>query len=273
MNRSFSLFLALRYLKPRRTFLSIITLISVLGVTLGIMVMIVVISVMSGFDLELKKKIVGFDAHIVIAKDGGILDEWRELLPKVKQTPEVEAAAPFVFGPVVAEIQKENSGRRVAPKIRAVDPAAEMRISDIAQCVESGKFDLEGNSVVIGKELARSLGAEVGDKLTLYSPGNLNELMTKLDELEKKEGAAAKQEIADIKSVITPTEVTITGIFSSGRFLYDSEIIFVPLFLGQELYGLGDGVHGLAVRTVEPYRAGQVKNALEARLPMAADNL
>ncbi len=120
MNRSFSLFLALRYLKPRRTFLSIITLISVLGVTLGIMVMIVVISVMTGFDLELKKKIVGFDAHLVVLKQDGILDEWRELLPLVEKTPEVVAAAPFVFGPIVVEIQKEGFGKRIAPKVRAV---------------------------------------------------------------------------------------------------------------------------------------------------------
>ncbi len=262
MNRSFSLFLALRYLKPRRTFLSIITLISVLGVTLGIMVMIVVISVMTGFDLELKKKIVGFDAHLVIQKQDGILDEWRELLPTVEKTPEVVAAAPFVFGPVVVEIQKDGFGKRLAPKVRAVEPAAEAKVSDIAASIIDGKFDLEGNSCVIGKELARLLSAEVGDKLTLYSPGNLNELMSKLEALEKK-GGADREQIADIKQFVSPTEVTVTGIFSTGRFLYDSEIVFIPLFLGQELYTLGDGVHGLALKTAEPYRAGEVKAELE----------
>ena len=264
--RSFSLFLALRYLKPRRTFLSIITLISVLGVTLGIMVMIVVISVMTGFDLELKRKIVGFDAHLVILKQDGILDEWRELLPAVEKTPEVVAVAPFVFGPIVVEIQKEGYGKRLAPKVRAVEPEAESRVSDIAASIVDGKFTLEGNSAVIGKELARTLGAQVGDKLTLYSPGNLNELMSKLDALEKK-GGADREQIADIKQIVSPIEVTITGIFSSGRYLYDSEIIFIPLFLGQELYTLGDGVHGLAVKTVEPYRAGEVKAALEKQFP------
>ena len=262
MNRSFSLFLALRYLKPRRTFLSIITLISVLGVTLGIMVMIVVISVMTGFDLELKKKIVGFDAHLVVLKQDGILDEWRELLPVVEKAPEVVAAAPFVFGPIVVEIQKEGFGKRIAPKVRAVEPTAEARVSDIAASIVDGNFDLDGSSAVIGKELARSLGAQVGDKLTLYSPGNLNELMNRLEALEKS-GGADREQIADIRSFVSPTEVTVTGIFSTGRFLYDSEIVFIPLYLGQELYALGDGVHGLAVKTVEPYRAGEVKAGLE----------
>src|ERR1700731_2532667 len=88
----FSLFLALRYLKPKRTFVSVITLISVLGVTLGITVLIVVISVMTGFDLALKRAILGFEPHLRVTS-GETMQNWRELLPRVERTPGVIAAA------------------------------------------------------------------------------------------------------------------------------------------------------------------------------------
>src|SRR5262249_34338323 len=86
----FSLFLALRYLKPKRTFLSIITLISVIGVTLGVTVLILVISVMTGFDRELRQKVIDFDAHILVTTDG-VMTDWRELMPKLNKTPGVVA--------------------------------------------------------------------------------------------------------------------------------------------------------------------------------------
>lgn len=277
MNRSFSLFLALRYLKPRRTFLSVITVISILGVTLGIAVLIVVTSVMTGFDREMKSRIAGFDAHLFIAKGNDVLEDWRTVLPLVKNTPEVTAAAPFVIGPVVAEF----GNKRAVPKIRAVDPHAEGQVTDIADEKMyrenpalpprgvGGHFDLEsGDNCVLGAELAHSLGATVGDHIKLYSPGNFNELMQRLDEMEKN--GAGKEQIAELRQFILPKEVTVTGIFSSGRYLYDAEIIYVPLYIGQELYELGDAVHGIAARTAEPYRADVVKENVESRLPADA---
>src|SRR5438093_7559350 len=98
----FSLFLALRYLKPKRTFLSIITLISFVGVTLGITVLILVIAVMTGFDLELRRKVIGFDAHLVVTSDE-IVNTWKETREQVEKTPDVVATAPFVQGPVIVE--------------------------------------------------------------------------------------------------------------------------------------------------------------------------
>ena len=274
--RSFSLFLALRYLVPRRAFLAIISVISVLGVTLGIAVLIVVTSVMTGFDREMKEKIVGFDAHLFVSQENDVMNDWRELLPIVRGTPGVTAAAPFVVGPVVMEFQN----RRAVPKIRGVDPKLEAQVTDIASPgmyhdrpgAESGRagggFDLDGDHCVIGAELARSLDARVGDQVTLYSPGNFNEMMRRLDDLEKS--GAKKEDIAELRQAILPRTVTVTGIFSSGRFLYDSEIVFVPLYLGQELYGLGDAIHGLTAKAADPYLADRVKDAIVARLPVVA---
>jgi lipoprotein-releasing system permease protein len=257
----FGLFLAMRYLKPRRTFVSIITLISVLGVTLGIAVLIVVISVMTGFDRELKTKVLGFDPHIQIS-NGTLIDDWRGVRALAEKTPGVVAAAPFVMGPVLAEFEN----KRIAPKIRGVDPDLEPRVTDIAALMKngSGKFDLSGDNAVVGIDLAKTLGLHVGDKLTIYSPRNLAGVA---DELKKLEGnGATKEKITELREAVLPTEVTVTGIFNSGRYIYDSEFLFVPLYLGQELYELGDSVHGLSVRTIDPYRAQEVKSALLARL-------
>src|ERR1700704_3349773 len=103
----FSLFLALRYLKPKRTFLSIITLISILGVTLGVTVLILVISVMTGFDRELRQKVMDFDAHILVKSDD-VLRDWRTLKAKIDKIPGVVATAPFVQGPVIIEFEQQR---------------------------------------------------------------------------------------------------------------------------------------------------------------------
>src|ERR687885_1074678 len=95
----FSFFLALRYLKPKRTFLSIITLISVLGVMLGVTVLILVISVMTGFDRELRQKVIDFDAHILVTTED-VLRDWRPPKAKIDNVPGVVATAPYVQGPV-----------------------------------------------------------------------------------------------------------------------------------------------------------------------------
>jgi len=123
LNLPFSLFLALRYLKPKRTFLSIITLISILGVTLGVTVLILVISVMTGFDRELRQKVIEFDAHILVSSQD-ILRDWRALKAKIDKTPGVVATAPYIQGPVIVEFQN----RRLASMIRGVDPAQEEKV-------------------------------------------------------------------------------------------------------------------------------------------------
>lgn len=255
MKAPFSLFLALRYLKPKRTFVSIITLISVLGVTLGITVLILVISVMTGFDQELRRKVLGFDANLVITSDD-VMRDWRELLQKVDATPNVVAAAPFVQGPVIVEFEN----KRLAPKIRGIDPELEEKVTSIANFIVEGELNLKGDSTVLGRELARSLGISVGDQLVIYSPGNISSIIEEVNRVEEKPGDAGR--LKGLKEMVLPTELTVTGIFESGRFIYDSEFLIVPLHVGQELYGLGDAVHGLTVKTKDPYQAGEARRAM-----------
>src|SRR5204863_582448 len=131
----FSVFLALRYLKPKRTFLSIITLISVLGVMLGVTVLILVIAVMTGFDRELRQKVIDFDAHILVTSED-VFRDWRALKAKIDKTPGVVATAPFVQGPVIVEFHN----RRLAPLIRGVDPAQEEKGIPLQKFIKFGKL-------------------------------------------------------------------------------------------------------------------------------------
>ncbi|MFZ4115189.1 MAG: ABC transporter permease [Chthoniobacterales bacterium] len=253
---SATLFLARRYLQPKRTFLSVITLISVLGVTLGITVLILVISVMTGFQRELQRKVIGFDAHVMISKEG-ILDHWQQLSKKADHFPEVKTLAPFVQGPVIVEFQH----RRLTPNIRGIDPEKE---AELQKFIKEGSFDLSGNDAVVGSEMASTLGLQVGDKITVYSSHNLNQILEELDHVQEKKG---KANLDSLRQLVLPTELTVTGIFETGRYFYDSEFLLVPLHIGQELYGLGDSVHGLALWIENADRADIVQKNLREQLP------
>jgi len=251
-----SFFLAGRYLQPKRTFLSVITLISVLGVTLGITVLILVISVMTGFQRELQRKVIGFEPHLIVSQDG-LLENWQELAKKAKTLPEVTAATPFVQGPVIVEFQH----RRLTPQMRGIDPEKESRLKKF---IKEGSFDLSGDSAVVGSEMAATLGLEVGDHITIYSSRNINQVLEELDRIKEKKGKANFEEL---RQLVLPTELTVTGIFETGHYHYDSEFILVPLHIGQELYGLGDSVHGMSLWTDHADRADIVQKALRKQLP------
>src|SRR5213596_1967574 len=258
MKLPFSFFLALRYLKPKRTFVSIITLISMVGVMLGVTVLIVVISVMTGFDRELRQKVVDWDAHILVSTED-VLRDWRDLTVKIRNTPGVVGTAPYVQGPVIVEFQNQ----RLAPMIRGIDPAEEEKVVPLKKFIKKGALDLEGESAVLGVELARKLHIDVGDKLTVYSPGNLGEILDGMKELEKAKGDGERKAVDKLREVVLPKELTVTGIFETDHYMHDSEFLLVPIHVGQELYGLGDALHGVTVRTDYPYGAERVKQAIQ----------
>ena len=128
----FTYFVALRYLRPKRTFLSLITLISILGVVLGISVLIIVISVMTGFERELQRRIIGFEAPIVIRD--GLITNWRDILAKTEKTQGVVAAAPIMQGRVIAE----SENRRLSPYILGIEPERQAKVTDLQQFIVAG---------------------------------------------------------------------------------------------------------------------------------------
>ena len=260
MKLPFSLFLALRYLKPKRTFVSVITLISVAGVMIGVAALIVVLAVMTGFDQELRRKVLGFEAHLVVGSREGVMRDWEPVREQLDHTQGIQATAPFVMGPVLLEFENQF----MAGKMRGVLLASEQRITSLQEFVKMGALDLDGDKCVMGRELATSLGVTVGDKVLFHGPGNLREVMNELKKAEAKDPEA--KSVGQIRQLIQPAELEVTGIFETGRYQYDAEFTLVPLHVAQEIYGLAGDIHGVTLRTRDPYWAETFKPELRKQL-------
>lgn len=251
----FTFFLALRYLAPKRTFLSIITLISIVGVVLGISVLIIVLSVMTGFEKELQRKVLGFEPHIYIAGDE-VMYNWQEILEQVKKAPGVVAAAPFAYGKAVVKF----GNRQEVPTFRGIDPELEKSVIDFKQFITSGDLDLDADDCIVGSELAGRLGVVVGDTIEVYSPPNLDAIQEALKNAENN--ANNKAAIDKVRELTLPQELTVKGIFASGRYAFDNEFIIVPMHIMQEAYSLGNGVHGIEVKTSNPMTVDRVRDEI-----------
>ena len=250
----FELLLALRYLRPKRTFVSIITLISIVGVALGVAVLIIVISVMSGFDHDLRAKILGFNAHLRIASRGQTMENYDAVMDLVAANKNVVGVAPYVLGPVLMETEPANDEQPyfAVPYVRGADPTRENSVSVLPQSIIAGKFDLSRRGLVIGTALAQSLNLAVGDRVSIYSPNDLKKM---------KEHQGKPDEEA-----VLPDDYTVTGIFDVGYYDYNYSIAVTSLGNAQDLYNLGDSVHGLMVMLRDPYQAVTVSNELATAL-------
>jgi lipoprotein-releasing system permease protein len=249
----FELLLAVRYLRPKRTFVSVITLISVLGVTLGVGVLIIVLSVMSGFDRQLRDKILGFNPHLRITERDRTMRNFEQVAARVSANPQVKAVAPFVMGQVLIETQPQSGQSQVAaPWVRGVDPTLETNFSTLPTLMKDGVFDVLDRGAVVGLEFANLLGLQVGDRVMVYSPSDLR----RWRESAGKEGA----------QVPVPPEYEVRGIFDAGYYEYNASFLMTSLTDAQDLYDLGRDVHGLMVMLQDPYRAPDVEKELSRAL-------
>ncbi|MDY0145662.1 MAG: ABC transporter permease [Kiritimatiellia bacterium] len=236
----FSLFLALKYLRPKRTFLSVVTLLSVLGVLLGVAVLIIVLSVMTGFDDMWRTKILDFNAHLTVALPGGLAGQEESLCETIETVPGVKGAAPFLQSLVF--IQKPN-GQIETPLIRGIDPEREGRVSRLEANLIAGEFSVDDGGVVIGRDLASRLDVGVGDTLTVYSPATF----------------LAEDEIR------LPAEMRVAGIFEMGMWEFDSGYVIGSLWEVRD-FCAGAGLEAIQVMTDDPYAAGMVASELKKRL-------
>ena len=250
----FELFLALRYLRPKRTFVSVITLISILGVALGVAVLIIVISVMSGFDHDLRDKILGFNAHLTVSQTGQTMKNYQAVADRVAANKNVRGVSPFVFGPVLVETAGDTNRPSLqdAPMLRGIDPATEGRISRLPQEIVEGKFDLSGRGLIVGVDFANNLGLRVGDHLSIYSAREIKKMKAAHDR---------KQDEA-----ILPDDYEVRGIFDAGYYEYNARVVVASIDNAQDLYDLNDSVHGLFVMLNDPYQATEVKRQLTQSL-------
>ena len=245
----FELLLALRYLRPKRTFVSVITLISVLGVTLGVAVLIIVISVMTGFDQQLRDKILGFNTHLKVVPRDETMKDYAAVARIVTANRNVKAVAPYVFGPVLMKTEPPNGQSKVgAPFIRGINPQIETNISVLPSSIVEGKFDVSDRGLLVGIEFARNMSLQVGDRVEIGGPS----VLEKWRESTKKEGATAP---------VLP-EYDVRGIFDVGYYEYNLSVVVISLQDAQELYDLKRDVHGLMVMLHDPYKAPEVERAL-----------
>lgn len=229
---SFPFFLATRYLKPTRSWMSVITLFSVLGVVLGVAIIIIVRAVMTGFGDMWREKIIAFKPHITITSTDGVIRNDEGLAEFLTGIDGVTAVSPSVEAKVLAERSKSY----IAPIVIGVSPDGLLALHpQMADCIVEGNTSLDDDNVLIGIDMAMQLRVKVGDKIQIYSPMNL----VSEDEM------------------FFPEEVTIGGIFQMGQRDFDSGYIISSIGFARDLMGLTRGAYAMHVKTDAPLDASK----------------
>ena len=241
---NFPLFLALKYLRPKRSVASVITCVSVLGVMLGVAVVIIVRSVMTGFGDIWEEKILDFKPHVsLVPYAGTVLTGEDALAKKIGAIPGVTCVTPEIDTRVLLS----SRGRVLAPVLIGVDGDEFVRAYKVGAPV-AGTYSLDGDSLVLGVNAARQLGVRVGDEVVVYSP----KTMVSQDE------------------VFLPLKWKVAGIFSSGQHQYDSGYAIASLNNVRDIMGLEHGVFAVHVKTdcpTDPRKFGAVESAIAAAAP------
>ena len=247
MRNPYELYAGLRYTRAKRRnhFISFISLASMLGIAIGVMALITVLSVMNGFERELRTRILGMASHATISALRGGLEDWQGVGRLAAQNPAIEGIAPYIEGEGMVKQGSDLSGTL----LRGILPEEEAKVSEIAQHMKVGALsDLQAGEfrIILGRELATSLGVEVGDKVDLMIP----------------------------QASVTPAGVlprfrrfTVAGVFQIGMYEFDRGLVLIHLADAQALYRMGDTVTGVRLKLHDLFQAPQVARELAAQLP------
>lgn len=221
-----------RYLltKRKERFISLISLISILGVAVGVMALIVVISVMNGFDNDLRDKIIGANAHLLIEKEGGIRDS-DGLIRQISRVEGVVACSPYINGQAMLRAKD----RVVGVTAKGIDPQRELQVSRIGKYLISGDLSFsDKETIVIGKELANNFGLDLKSRVYLVSP---------------------------VSGLSFPLRVC--GIFNSGMYEFDANLVFLDLKEAENIFGAAGMVSGIEVKIKDLYSAPKIKRVIQ----------
>ena len=249
---SFELYIGGRYLraKQKQAFVSLITILSIAGVMVGVMALIVVIAVMTGFDADLKARILGGQSQIMLMRHTGEFKSYREVVTAVEETKGVVAATPFI---VTQGMLRSRSGA-VGAVIRGIDPSTAGRVMKTLEQVSlpdsSGEKSARQSiphapGIVLGKELARNLGVIEGDLVYLMSPHGM---------------------LSPIGHLPAMKQFKITGFFQSGMYEYDQTFAFIHLKDAQKMLRMGDSVSGIDIRVTDIYKAREIADRITSTL-------
>ena len=240
---AYELFIGLRYTRAKRRnhFISFISLISLLGITLGMTALITVMSVMNGFQKEVRTRILGVASHVQVSGIDGTLTNWPQVAHETTNHPQVESAAPYVGAQGMVSVGQVVRGVMV----RGILPALEDKVADLDRMMVSGKLDalVPGEfGIVVGTELARTLGVSRGDKIVLISP---------------------QGQVTPAGILPRLKQFTVTGIFEAGHFEYDSSLVLIHILDAQKLYRMEDDqVSGVRLKLRDLFLAPQVVREL-----------
>jgi lipoprotein-releasing system permease protein len=241
---SFEFFIGGRYLRARQkeTFISLITVLSIAGVTVGVMALIVVIAVMAGFESDLKSRILGVESHVVLMRHGGSFTDYRRISEYVEKTAGVEAATPFIYSQIMLRSSSGVSGA----VLRGIDPESAAKVinvleSDSLQKLtkmrQQGKVAVPEPGIILGRELARSLGVVRGDTVYLISSRGM---------------------ISPVGHMPTMKRFRVAGVFEAGMYEYDGSLAYIHLEDAQKILRMADAVTGIEVRVDDIYQAKSI---------------
>jgi lipoprotein-releasing system permease protein len=244
-------FIGLRYLKAKRkqTFISVITFISVAGVTLGVMALIVVLAVMSGFEKTLKEKILGTQAHLVLLKAGQEgMDHYEEVAKRVEGVKGVVSASPFIFNQVMLSSESNVSG----VVLKGIDPDRVGKVTELAHNMKVGRLqdlkkvgegDLPG--IILGVELAKHLSVSVNDPIQVISPLGTMTPMGMMPKMRR---------------------FRVVGIFNSGMYEYDNTMAYISLESAQKFFSMGSHVTGIEIKTGDIYKVKMIGKEIRQKM-------
>lgn len=241
-------FIGLRYTRAKRRnhFISFISLIAMLGIVLGVWALITVLSIMNGFEGELRERILGVASHVTITGAEGGLQDWERMSSRIEQSRDVTGVAPYVMGQGMLSRGNEVTGAIV----RGVLPDRESTVSDIGASMEEGDMaSLQSGeyNVLVGSAMARSLGLDIGSKVILVAPKGRITAAGMLPRLRR---------------------FTVSGIFKIGMYEYDSGLALIHLDDARKLYQTDGGVTGLRLKLHDVFQAPQVRDELARSLPV-----
>jgi lipoprotein-releasing system permease protein len=246
----YELFIGLRYSRAKRRnhFVSVISLTSIVGMALGITVLISVMSVMNGFQKEIRERILGVVSHVQISGISSRLDDWRKVAEEAKKHPQVVAAAPYISEQALLSFEQSVKGTAV----RGILPEYENQVVDLDRHMKSGQLaSLRPGEfgIVLGVDLARALGVMVGDKLLLIAP---------------------QGQVTPAGILPRLKQFTVVGIFDVGHYEYDAGLALIHLEDAQKLYRMDHQVSGVRLRLKDLYQAPQVARELASMLSVDA---
>jgi lipoprotein-releasing system permease protein len=249
---SFEFFIGSRYLrtKQKQAFISLITVLSIAGVTVGVMALIVVIAVMTGFEYDLKSRILGVESHIVIMRNNGHFSDYRNILEQVENTDGVEAATPFINSQVILRSSLSLSGA----VLRGIDPDSagsviknfdKVSLENLKETDQRKSTSIAMPTIILGKELAKNLGVMQGDPVYLISPRGM---------------------ISPIGHIPTMKRFKVAGLFESGMYEYDRSLSYIHIKDAQKILRMGDSVNGIEVRVNNIYNARNIAGRIVKEL-------